>query len=248
MPYIQNSIFDLQIITPPNPIKNFIYYCGKNFITDPILELYKTPKCDIGVIITNGEKTQLYLVDNQKTYYFLKEVEGKLPTGHKKGGQSAPRFQRMYLSALDAYNKRIVELCLKEFRQDGNVFIKKLIITGNGIRKTHLNNELDKYFKNIKVYSHLTINDLVNNTNLNSFEDEEKYMLMIQELIDTSPELLVFGKEVPLNYNQLRLIISCDEIEDEKTIIFNNSTKEYKWLQSFGGAIGVKYYHIEDTY
>lgn len=237
---MQSRIFDLQIIIPPNPIKHFVYHCGKNFITEPLTELYKAIKCDVGILLTNGEKTQLYLLDTQKTTHFLAEVEGKLPTGHKKGGQSAPRFQRMYISALDAYNKRIVELCLKEFRRNGNPHIKKLVITGNGIRKTHLYDELITYFKDIKVYSYLNLENLIENISICG--DEGKYAIMVQELLETSPEMLVFGKEVSSNYPNLRLIISCYESDDEKTIVFNSNTKEYKWLQSFGGTIGIRYY------
>jgi len=187
----------------------------------------------------------LYLLDQQKRFYFLEKLHGNLPTGHKKGGQSAPRFQRMYLSALDAYNKKIVSAGLKHFRTSGASFIKKLIITGNGIRKKHLTDEFEQVFPNIRVFSHSSIQELTENLRDCEmlFGEENKMYLHILELLETSSELLLFGNEVLQNHHELKTIISTKELEGiPKAIIFNESTPEYKWLQSFGGIIGVKYF------
>jgi peptide subunit release factor 1 (eRF1) len=224
-----------------------VYWCGRSFVVDPLFELYQNPKCTTGVVVTNGENTKLYLLDTQKTTYFLEDLDGKLPTGHRKGGQSAPRFQRMYLSALDAYNKKIIECCLRLFRKEGNPFVKKVIITGNGIRKKHLSDELSGYFSSVSTHSYSTVNELIENLDegMLSRGDERKTAEYIRQLIERASELLVFGNEVFPLANELKMIISCSdtiEVAPEKLTVFHNSTEEYKWLQSFGGLIGIRYY------
>ena len=199
------------------------------------------------MIVTNGEETKLYLLDTQKTVYFLEDLEGKLPSGHRKGGQSAPRFQRMYLSALDAYNKKIVECCLRLFRKEGNPFVKKVIITGNGIRKKHLSDELTRYFSSVTTHSYSTVNELLENLDqgMLSRGDEKKTAEYLCHLIERASELLVFGNEVIPLQSELRMVVSCADIpieDSSKLTTFHNSTEEYKWLQLFGGLIRVRYY------
>ncbi len=230
-----------------------MYHCGKSFLIEPLLLSYESSEKSIGVVLTNGEVTEIYLVDEQKRFYLKEKLLGNLPTGHKKGGQSAPRFQRMYISALDAYNKKIVQSCLKHFRKDGANFVKKVIISGNGIRKKHLYDELVSYFPSIDVFSFGSIAELLGGVDIRHHEEEKMHTHLL-ELLETSLDILGFGKEVLLNHHEYKTIVCTsgtigneEEIPKEKIVLFHESTKEYKWLQSFGGIIGIRYYSVNNS-
>lgn len=210
---------------------------------------YESSECSTGVIITNGETSEIYLIDEQKRFYQKEKLSGNLPTGHKKGGQSAPRFQRMYLSALDAYNKKIVQSCLKNFRKNGATFVKKVIISGNGIRKKHLYDELISYFPSISVFSFGSLTELLEKTDIRHHEEEKMYSHIL-ELLETSLDLLGFGKDVLVSHTLYKTIVCTEdtiltEIPKEKVVLFHESAEEYKWLQSFGGIIGIRYYGVD---
>lgn len=211
--------------------------------------------------MTNGEETTLFLYDSIHSvpHRVGCSLVGNLPNGHGRGGQSAQRFQRMYLAALDAYNKRIVEKALESFRsEEGVSFLNKLIISGNGIRKKFLSDELRKFFPVIETFSYTSIDDLLGSVDISCVGySEKKYTKIVMDILDTEPELLVFGDEVIRNFDSLKFIITCGRSADveemkesSKMIVFNERTSEYKWLQSFGGLIGVKYFATvaeEDT-
>jgi cyclophilin family peptidyl-prolyl cis-trans isomerase len=176
-----------------------------------------------------------------------------LPTGHKKGGQSAPRFQRMYLSALDAYIKSIVEKALKVFRHDGVPFIQKLVISGNGIRIKHLCDALQSEFTlSLKAFNALTMDELIQQTGSELFimNTESKILDELKDILETKPDLLVFGTEIQENIQHLKSIYTtlntkqglCEaNISSEKTIVLKEETSQ-RWLNSFAGSIGIKYF------
>lgn len=242
---VASRLFDLVVLVPPNPIKNFTYWCGNGFVLDDLELLYKETFYDIGVVITSGEITELHLLDSTtRNQVLVEKLNGRLPSGHNKGGQSAPRFQRMYLSALEAYNKKIVELCLDKYRDQGVSTIKRLIISGNGIRRKQLADELGRYFDTSFDYAYPTIEELVQNIDQKSLSGDAEYRDYLVKLIETRPDLLVFGPEVLELETELEKVFTTNpdlDISREKVICIKRSSKEYAWMHSFG-TIGVRYY------
>lgn len=101
-------------IVPPKPVNQALYWCGKTFLLEPLLELY-TPTESYGVVILTGTSCHLERVE-------FNPVTGKLTQKHilhkfevlrdkrqKKGGQSAHRFQMNRLGQIAAFEKAIVE-------------------------------------------------------------------------------------------------------------------------------------------
>jgi len=239
---LQSSIFDLQVIIPSQPIKNFLYWCGREFKLDQIEVLEEKREFNIGAICVNGDEAKFFLVSQPDTtgnieHKLLKTLSVYLPKGHRKGGQSAPRFQRMYLSALDKYVKDIVNLSLDLFRQDGVSLIKKLLITGNGIRVKHIADEIS--FVPVEEYSLSTVSELLQVPNVTRLSDQ-KTLDYLRGLLETDPDLLAFGDEVITNFDACKTVFATD------TSKFPAHEKVNKlmtpWLDQFGGNIGILYH------
>lgn len=108
------SKFILEEFSPPLPIKKSLYRCDKIFHIDHILDLYQD-QSKWGLIILSGEETSFYtcsvtqkdssneitqtILSDQFTIHRLKS--------HKKGGQSAQRFNRIHDNQVAEYIKKI---------------------------------------------------------------------------------------------------------------------------------------------
>lgn len=239
---------------PPKPIRNFIYNCGRTFLTNEIEHLYETNNFTTGVIITCGESTNFYLLSKPDSKgnierKLVSTITAYIPTGHKKGGQSAPRFQRMYLSALEAYIKQIVEKCLIVFRENGVNIVKSILISGNGIRPKHISDELVKCMTiPFRLFSYDSVYELIEKEGKNGFEvfdGEKKIFESLLKQLELNSDILVFGKtEVLNNFNSLEKIYTTIELDCdfENRIVKISEPHFCDWLNNFGGCIGVKFY------
>lgn len=203
-------------------------------------ELYEQEDENIGLILVNGDEAVYYScsLTNQKK---IDSITGNLPNGHRKGGQSAPRFQRLYDQALKAYNKRIVEKALFHFCKNGNPTIETLVLSGNGVRIVLLKElfqEVESRFR-IQTFSYCTLEEVVENVNFTT-EIEHKEL---EELLRTKPDLLVFGSEIEEFYNNVKNVYVFESSNDKKEITFRNR-ESIDWLKQFGGRVGVLYYPI----
>lgn len=217
---------------PLKPIKHFLYKCDKHFYVDELKELFVLNDYNIGVIITSGERTEYYLCSESREYSLKRVLTNDPPKGHKKGGQSAPRFQRLYEEAMKAYNTRIVENANQVFQKDGKFAIEFLIISGNGLRPKALKEYFD--IKTLTL-NHEKIKDVLESEEIYSTSEEHLELL---DLIRENPDILLFGREVDENYDSVKTIYSLES--GDKTVVFKNQ-KSRDWLSQFG-KIGVKYY------
>lgn len=190
---------------------------------------------NVGLIQVTGESCRFYMLaqpdgSDYINHKLLDTLNVRLPKGHRKGGQSAPRFQRMYLSALDAYIKEIVEMVPKIFSD-----IKKLIISGNGIRPTAIANQIT--IVKVQVESKelaelLKVPDIC--------KIPSNHIDVIQELLDINPDKLFFGIEVDRHLDEIETIYST--LDQHKELEKVNWFKSCQFLENFGGCVGVKYF------
>lgn len=213
-----------------------------------------------GAIITCGESTKFYLLSSPDSkgnieYNLITTITAYIPTGHKKGGQSAPRFQRMYLSALEAYIKQIVEKCLIVFRENGVNIVKSILISGNGIRPKHISDELVKCMTiPFRLFSYDSVYELIDKEGKYGFEvfdDEKKIFESLVKQLELNSDILVFGKtEVLNNFDNLERVYTFSQREkegkdttlDSKKVIKISEPHFCDWLNNFGGYIGVKFF------
>jgi peptide chain release factor subunit 1 len=100
-------------VTHLKPISRFIYRCDKRFHVDELqaaLEVHET----IGFIVVDGEGATFTTLAGavRKT---VQRISVDLPKRHTKGGQSAPRFQRLRLEKRAAFVKQVAELATRHF-------------------------------------------------------------------------------------------------------------------------------------
>ena len=240
-----SRIFDIQVIIPSLPIKNFLYWCDREFKLDQLKVLEEKKDYNIGAICVNGESSKFYFISQPDSLGYidskhLQTLEVYLPKGHRKGGQSAPRFQRMYLSALDAYIKKVIDLSLELFRVNGSPIVKKILVTGNGIRVKHLTDQLEKEFKvDIQGYSVATITELIVIPGISSISND-LILDRLKEMVANGSELLCFGDHLKRDFSQLEKVYTRDPS------IFPENSKviklDHPWLDQFGGSLGLYYY------
>jgi peptide subunit release factor 1 (eRF1) len=214
--------------------------------------LYDKPQELYGLLQVQGDKCIIQTINE---YYDVKTINSKtakIQKRHKKGGQSQNRIQRLRVETINCYLKAIAEKAYNAYQVDGVPIIKALLICGPGQKKEQLVPYLEKL--NINCYIKTTdiptvsCSNTLNTAVLNHVQHmistenksaDEKHVSDILELIELTPEVLVFGRqhidEAQKN-NQLSFIYSNKKLS-YKTIIVN-----HHMLDSFDGCIGVRYY------
>ncbi|RXE56686.1 peptide chain release factor 1 [Methanoculleus taiwanensis] len=123
---------DLQceIVEPPEPLNLYMYRCSSNFELEPLKQML-------------GEKEVygLIVIDRREAYFgFLRGnriepisgVTSTVPGKQRKGGQSAARFQRLRLIAINEYYKKVGERASDVFMAEKDFFerFKGVLIGG----------------------------------------------------------------------------------------------------------------------
>jgi peptide chain release factor subunit 1 len=126
----KEGVTDLELwcIEPSEPIKNKLYWCGQNFILDPLLEIVKEKEL-YGLIVLDKSEAEIGILKGKKIQT-LKHLESIVPGKSKKGGQSAQRFARIREGLLHDFLKKIGDVAstqLKEYKD-----LKGIIIGGPG--------------------------------------------------------------------------------------------------------------------
>ena len=123
-------------IVPHKPIHNKTYHCGKRFILESFDNLLHEDD-EMGFIIIDGNGTLCATVqgNNKK---ILSRMTVDLPKKHKKGGQSAPRFQRLYQEARHTYLVKVSEMAKNCFLRNDICNVQGIIVAGNAEFKEKL--------------------------------------------------------------------------------------------------------------
>ncbi|XP_042215388.1 eukaryotic peptide chain release factor subunit 1-1-like [Homarus americanus] len=96
-------------LTPPQPVQDFKYDVSKTFSTHSLHQLLVSQEGGIGYIILDGSAVALgTLSENGLKVHHHENVD--IPKKHGRGGQSAPRFQRIRLEKRQLLVKKVIAL------------------------------------------------------------------------------------------------------------------------------------------
>jgi len=91
--------------SPPEPIQSFRYHCDSNFLTEP-LEHMLTDKGLFGLIVLDRREANVGWLKGKRVEA-VKSASSLVPGKQRKGGQSAQRFARLRLEAIDNFYQEV---------------------------------------------------------------------------------------------------------------------------------------------
>ena len=95
------------IVEPPEKILSYIYHCDSSFFLKPLEEMVEE-KEKYGLIVLDKREATIGILTG-KVVEASKHLTSSVPGKIRKGGQSAPRFQRLREIAIEDFYKRIGE-------------------------------------------------------------------------------------------------------------------------------------------
>jgi len=90
---------------PPEPVESFIYHCDSDFLTEPLEEMLSDKGLFGLVVLDRREATVGWL--RGKRVEAVKSASSLVPGKQRKGGQSAQRFARLRLEAIDNFYQEV---------------------------------------------------------------------------------------------------------------------------------------------
>jgi peptide chain release factor subunit 1 len=93
---------------PPDPIESFRYHCDSAFLTEP-LEHMLADKGLYGLIVLDRREANVGWLKGKRVEP-VKSASSLVPGKQRKGGQSAQRFARLRLEAIDNFYQEVAEM------------------------------------------------------------------------------------------------------------------------------------------
>ncbi|MFC5971679.1 peptide chain release factor aRF-1 [Halomarina salina] len=90
---------------PPEPVQSFRYHCDSAFLTEPLEEMFGDKGLYGLVVLDRREATVGWL--KGKRIEAVKSASSLVPGKQRKGGQSAQRFARLRLEAIDNFYQKV---------------------------------------------------------------------------------------------------------------------------------------------
>jgi peptide chain release factor subunit 1 len=94
--------------SPPDPIQSFRYHCDSDFLTEPLEEML-TDKGLFGLIVLDRREANVGWLKGKRVEP-VKSASSLVPGKQRKGGQSAQRFARLRLEAIDNFYQEVAEM------------------------------------------------------------------------------------------------------------------------------------------
>ena len=253
------------LIEPPKPIRQRLYMCDKRFHLDNILEMYKST-VSYGFVLVSGKEYLFYIVDvvgKSKHIKLINHNDLVKQKTHKKGGQSAVRFQRQEAIKKANNIKHVTDSILDVYTNNNKSIINKLIIAGCGPIKNEIAKDdlLNKYFKidivATKDIADNTIYSIVNNYNLETGSEIKTNNIVgeLDNILKTNSDLLVIGYDEVIDglHNKLlaKVIINSNaDVSKIKDLLYDkcelvsidNIGSEHWLFKQKEIIIGVRYY------
>jgi len=91
--------------SPPQPIESFRYHCDSEFLTEPLADML-TDKGLFGLIVLDRREANVGWLRGKRVEP-VKSAESLVPGKQRKGGQSAQRFARLRLEAIDNFYQEV---------------------------------------------------------------------------------------------------------------------------------------------
>ncbi|MDI6902983.1 MAG: peptide chain release factor aRF-1 [Methanocellales archaeon] len=93
------------VLEPPEPILSYQYRCGSEFVLAPLEDMLEEKKT-FGLMVLDRREATIGLLHG-KHVDAIKHMTSNVPGKQRKGGQSARRFERLRLIAINEFYKRI---------------------------------------------------------------------------------------------------------------------------------------------
>ena len=90
---------------PPQPIESFRYHCDSDFLTEPLEEML-LDKGLFGLIVLDRREANVGWLKGKRVEP-VKSASSLVPGKQRKGGQSAQRFARLRLEAIDNFYQEV---------------------------------------------------------------------------------------------------------------------------------------------
>jgi peptide chain release factor subunit 1 len=91
--------------SPPRPIESFRYHCDSEFLTEPLAEMLADEGL-FGLIVLDRREANVGWLRGKRVEP-VKSAESLVPGKQRKGGQSAQRFARLRLEAIDNFYQEV---------------------------------------------------------------------------------------------------------------------------------------------
>ncbi|MDQ2054957.1 MULTISPECIES: peptide chain release factor aRF-1 [Halobellus] len=104
----QTDMVTRALESPPEPIQSFRYHCDSNFLTEPLEEML-TDKGLFGLIVLDRREANVGWLKGKRVEP-VKSASSLVPGKQRKGGQSAQRFARLRLEAIDNFYQEVAEM------------------------------------------------------------------------------------------------------------------------------------------
>ncbi len=93
---------------PPQPIESFRYHCDSTFLLEPLEEMFADQGL-YGLIVLDRREANVGWLRGKRVEP-VKSASSLVPGKQRKGGQSAQRFARLRLEAIDNFYQEVAEM------------------------------------------------------------------------------------------------------------------------------------------
>ncbi|MFB6146321.1 MAG: peptide chain release factor aRF-1 [Halobacteriaceae archaeon] len=104
----QTEMVTRTLESPPEPIQSFRYHCDSHFLTEPLEEMIGD-KGLYGLIVLDRREANVGWLKGKRVEP-VKSASSLVPGKQRKGGQSAQRFERLRLEAIDNFYQEVAEM------------------------------------------------------------------------------------------------------------------------------------------
>ncbi|KYH25188.1 peptide chain release factor subunit 1 [Halalkalicoccus paucihalophilus] len=104
----QTDMITRVLENPPQPVESFRYHCDSDFLTEP-LEHMLADQGLYGLIVLDRREANVGWLRGKRVEP-VKSASSLVPGKQRKGGQSAQRFARLRLEAIDNFYQEVAEM------------------------------------------------------------------------------------------------------------------------------------------
>ena len=126
----KEGVTDLELwaVEPPEPIRTRLYWCGQNFILDPLKDMVREREI-YGIIVLDKSDATIGVLKGKKIEK-LKDLDSLVPGKTKAGGWSQARYARVREGLLNDFLKKVGDVASSKFREYAD--LRGVIIAGPG--------------------------------------------------------------------------------------------------------------------
>lgn len=247
------------IIIPPLPLRKCLYRCDNKFHLDMLIPLFKTDEPKNGFILVTGEEAVLYEITGPE-FKKITTIHCYVKGNTRRGGQSAPRFQRMRENDTVTYCKKVAEKAFDHFVSENIPTIHHLVLAGPAVKKDLVYERLSPVLQNItskplSISGSESIEDLIRMAQ-DQFETKQEtspWVKRFYEDLELSKGKAVYGNnEIKEKLEQGLLEVLLIPVGDKEKWIKETSKvgceiieiSQRRLFSNYGDAVGMTWYSI----